>query len=619
MCAGKPGTAHKKNMNNSSNARGGPRPAPLSRGSGWIRTGLFALLLSCACLPAAAESYRVELEASPELQDLLSEFLDLMRYRERDDVNPDQLSFMVATAPEQVEQLASTEGYFTPKTSIRMDQEDGLPLVRIAVEAGPRTLVSDARISVSGAARRQSPDQAQEVADEWPLTAGDPFRQEAWSAAKQQGLQILHRRRYPAARIAHSEARILADTRQAELAVEYDSGPLFRLGEVQVSGTDRYPERIVRNVSPLRPGEEYRADRLLEFQRQILRTPYFSNAVIDVDTDPENAEAAPVRVRVTEFPQQRIRTGVGYTTDTGVHFDGLYTHHNMFDRAWVLDAQTRLEQRREYGRLELSMPPEPGAWVHSVFGSFERTTLEGIDLRSRRIGIRRARSTEVRDTAWSLEYYSDALRQIDGSTLPSDVLVSPGTHQALVAGYARTRRRVDNALFPRDGRIITLQAGVAVKGLLTDQTFFRFYGRLREFLPVGKRDLVILRAELGAVVTEGGNAAVPASLLFRAGGTDSVRGYAYQSIGNRSGDTVYPVRYLATGGAEYVHWLNEQWGGAVFYDVGVATDRWQDRSVFHAVGIGARYRSPVGRINVDLAYGFQENRLRPHLSLGVAF
>lgn len=610
-------------MNQSDDAQGRRQHGRYSHRHGLMRAtrcaALCAVLLSGVCLPAAAQTYKVDLDASPELRRLLTEFLDLMRYRDRDDINADQLSFMVATAPEQVEKLASTEGYFTPRTDIRVDQEDGVPLVRIAVDAGPRTLVSQARVEVAGAAPAKHPAQVQELREEWPLTAGDPFRQEQWNAAKQQGLQILQRRRYPAARIARSEARILADSQQAELAVEYDSGPLFRLGQIEVSGTDRYPDSIVRNVSPLRPGEEYRADRLLEFQRQVLRTPYFSNAVIEVDTDPEHAEAAPVRVRVTEFPQQRVRTGVGYTTDTGVHFDGLYTHHNMFGRAWVLDAQARLEQRREFGRLELSMPPEPGAWVHSVFGSLERTTLEGLDLRSRRIGVRRARSTELRDTAWSLEYYSDALRQMNSEPLPSDVLTRPGTHQALVAGYARTRRYVDNALFPRDGRIITLQAGVALKGLLTDETFVRLYGRLREFIPIGKRDLVILRAELGTVITQGGNASVPASLLFRAGGTDSVRGYGYQSIGNRVGNTVYPVRYLATGGAEYVHWLNEKWGGAVFYDVGVATDRWQDRSVFHAVGIGARYRSPVGRINVDLAYGFQENRLRPHLSLGVAF
>jgi translocation and assembly module TamA len=594
-----------------------------ARYSSLFRRGAARFLLLAVitiCLPAArAAQYRVELEAKPPLRALLSEHLDLFRYRDREDIDHDQLEFMVATAPQQVQRLAATEGYFTPQTQVRVDKDDNGTRVRISVESGPRTRVSAVKLSVTGAAHEASPRQVEELQDEWPLRAGQAFRQEQWSAAKQRGLQILQNRRYPAARIADSQAQVLADRQQAELAVDYDSGPLFTLGELQIKGARRYPESIIRNVNPLHAGEEYSAQRLLEFQRQILRTPYFSNAVIDIDPNPATAGQAPVKVDVHEFPTQRVRGGAGYSTDTGLHLDGLYSHNDVFGRAWVLDAQTRLEQRRQLGRVDLSMPPAPGAWVDGVGASVERTTLEGIDLRSRRVGLRRARNTDLRDTAYTLDYYRDSLSQTNGAELPSDVVVQPGTHRALVAGIAKTRRQVDNQLNPRQGRIVTLQAGAAVKGVLTDQTFFRAYGRLREFVPVGVRDLVILRAELGAVITSGGNAAIPASLLFRAGGTESVRGYGFQSIGNKIGGTVYPTRYLATGGAEYVHWLDEQWGGALFYDVGLATDRWEDKSLFHALGVGARWRSPVGRLNVDLAYGFQENRLRPHLSLGVAF
>lgn len=579
-----------------------------------------SILLACIFLsiPVRAE-YRVELEAEPPLDELLTEHLDLFRYRNREDINIDQLNFMTATVADQVARLAATEGFFSTKTAVRIEQGSEMPVVRLTVNAGPRTAVSKINIDIAGAASTHSPAQAAQVRQQWELSEGQAFRQQDWAAAKQSGLQILQRERYAAARISASEARIYADQQEAELVVEYDSGPVFTLGEPVISGTRRYPESIVRNVNPLRAGEEYRAERLLEYQRQILRTPYFSNAVVTVDTDARRADRAPVNVEVTEFPTQRVRGGVGYTTDTGAHLEGLYSHHDMFDRAWVLNAQTRLEQRRQFGALELARPPGTGGFVNSMHGSTERTTLEGVDLRSRRLGLRRSHSTDRRDLTYSVEYYRDELQQLSGAALPADTIVLPGTHQALVAGFAKTRRLVDNARFPRKGRIVTLQGGVAFKGLLTDQSFFRAYGRLREFLPVGKRDLMLLRAEFGAIVSKGGNSAIPASLLFRAGGTDSVRGYGFQSIGNRQGGTVYPTRYLATGGIEYQHWLSEQWGGAAFYDVGVATDRWREKSLFHAIGVGARWRSPIGRVNVDLAYGFQENRLRPHLSLGVAF
>ena len=559
------------------------------------------------------------IDAPKPLKGLLEQFLDLARYQDREDLTPDQLDFMMARTPDQVERLAATEGFFSTSTEVNVEQQAGTTVVRVAVTPGTRTTVSSVDITVNGAASERSPEQVEQVQESWTLNRGEPFRQEEWNEGKQRGLQILQRRRYAAATIASSEARILADEHAADLNVTYDSGPVFTFGGVQIDGTARYPESIVRNVNPLREGEEYNADRLLEFQRQILRTPYFSNAVIDIEKDPARADLAPVNVRVTEFPEQRVRAGAGYTTDTGAHLDARYSHNNVFDRAWVLDTQATVEQRRQFGALELAMPPGRHAFVNSIHGSVERSTLEGVELRSRRAGVRRTRNTDRRDVSYSLEYYRDELEQISGAPIPTDVVVSPGAHQALVLGLTKTRRQVDNPAFPRKGRIVTLQAGVAVKGLLTDQTFVRGYGRLREFIPVGSSDLVILRAELGAVISKGGNTAIPASLLFRAGGTDSVRGYTFQSIGTERDGTIYPTRFLATGGAEYQRWPTERWGGAVFYDVGMASDRWNERELFHAVGVGARMRSPVGRVNLDLAYGLRDGTIRPHVSLGVAF
>ncbi len=579
---------------------------------------LCGCLLLLASMPVHAV-YQVELDAPKSLRELLSTHLDLMRYRERADINADQLKFMVETAAEQVGDLAATEGYFSPKSEIKLDQATQPPVVRITVTAGPRTEVARADVMVSGPARTQSPEQAARVSDGWRLKPRAPFRQEDWAAAKDEGLRVLQERRYASAAIASSNAAIHADQNEAELAIDYQSGPPFTLGELRISGTKRYPESIIRNVNPLTPGEDYDAGRLLALQRAVQRTPYFSNIVVDIDKDPAHAALAPVDVKVTEYPTQRIRSGVGYATDTGARVEGRYSHNNVFDRAWVFDSQVRVEQQRQSATVDLAMPPDGTAYVNSVHASVERTTLEGVDLRSRRAGVRRARSTDSDDYTYSIEYYRDQLEQLSGAALPADILTEPGSHQALVVGYARTHRKVDDPVFPRSGYIASVEAGFALKGLLTDQTFFRTYGKLRRYWPVGVRDLVLLRGEFGAVISKGDNSSVPASLLFRAGGTESVRGYNFQSIGNARGGTVYPTRYLATAGLEYQHWISASWGGAVFYDVGTATDSWGEKQLFQGVGVGARWRSPVGPVNVDLAYGMRNKEFHPHLSLGVAF
>ncbi|CAN5147048.1 autotransporter assembly complex family protein [soil metagenome] len=569
----------------------------------------------------AHAEYRVEIEAEAPVRALLAEHLDLVRYKARNDISDEQFKFLVDTVAEQVTQLASTEGYFTPVTKVDIKQAGSseLKVVHVRVDSGKRTVVSNANVEVIGPVNEQAPERAVQLKKRWRMTPGRPFRQADWDDAKDTALNGLQQQTYAAARITQSEARIEPDLQEAQLAVEIDSGPKFTLGALKISGTKRYPPRIIENVNPLQAGEPYDVQRLLELQRQIQRLPYFGNVIVGIDDDPAHAEMTPVKVQVSEVPTQRIRAGVGYASDTGAHVEGRYSHYNLFDRAWVFDSQLKIEQQRQFGSLKLDMPPDQYGYINGGSTSYERTTLSGIDLRSFRLGVKHARNREKYDLAYGLDFYLDELKQIENTPLPPNTVATPGKHRALVPSFAWTRRDVDDPIFPRSGNIISAQAGFGVKGLLTDQTFVRGYARMRQYFPVGRRDVVILRGEVGAALTGGSSADIPASLLFRAGGNDSIRGYGYQSIGNLQNGTVFPTRFLASGSAEYQHWLTHQWGGAVFYDAGTATDNWTDKIIYHGVGVGARWRSPVGTLNVDLAYGVQAKQIRPHISLGIAF
>jgi translocation and assembly module TamA len=79
------------------------------------------------------------------------------------------------------------------------------------------------------------------------------------------------------------------------------------------------------------------------------------------------------------------------------------------------------------------------------------------------------------------------------------------------------------------------------------------------------------------------------------------------------------VRYLATGSVEYNYFFNRDWGMALFVDAGDAADSFGSLSPVFGYGVGARYRSPVGPVNLDLAYGEDTDEFRLHFSLGVSF
>lgn len=576
-------------------------------------------LSSLTVLPSYA-AYKVEVNAPLSLRSILTDHLDLVRYQTRDDLSDEQIRFLIETVNDQVKSLLATEGYFSPTTTVDTTEHDNvIDTIRLSVDAGEQTTIKQVDIDITGPIQQQSTARIEEVKAAWPMNVGQPFRQSDWSSAKDKLLLQLQTDRYAAARISNSRATIDPAARQASLMTEYNSGPAFTLGALQITGLSRYPASIINNVNPLNVGENYTEARLQTLQRQIQNTPYFSNVIVSIDNNPDNAENAPVQVHVTEFPTQRTRLGVGFASDTGAQAESRYTHYNVFNRAWVFDSQAKLEQRRQFGSLELAMPPDRYSYINSLSTSFDRTTLQGIDLRNFRLGYERSRSRELYDTSYSLIYYRDELQQKDGAAIPDKTVTAPGKHQALVLGFKWARRNVDNPIFPRSGHLLSAEAGVAAKGLKTDQTFSRLFLRYKGYFPVFTRDIIIGRVEFGGVITKGQASEVPASLLFRAGGSDSVRGYDYQSIGNKIGGTVYPAKYLTIGSLEYQHWFTEQWGSAVFYDVGSAANTTSDRKFFNGVGAGARWRSPVGTLQFDLAYGVQNKSIRPHISLGIAF
>ncbi|KVU97806.1 autotransporter assembly complex protein TamA [Burkholderia ubonensis] len=600
------GQAHLQRNTAHDAARGARRGDAGAARAARILAGCLAAL---AALPAWAK-YDVEIDAPRAVRKLLKSHLDIARFGKRDDVSDDQFDFLVTATPQQVRDLTATEGYFSPVVRTDVRTRDGKRSVQIAVDPGPQTVVSSVDLTFNGPVGSEDPKQEAATRFAFSLKTGEPFTQAGWDAAKGAALRQLQSRRYLGAKITASEARIDPRTQRATLAVTFDSGPTFTIGKVDVEGVRRYPEKIVTNVNPLSEGEIYDVQRITELQRQLQNTPYYASVAIDVGNDTEKPDQTPVHVKVSEYPYNSVRGGVGYATDTGPHIQGAYTYLDTFGAAWPLTVSGRLDQIQQYGQVQLSMPPGPRAWTNSVLASYTNTDVSDTRIYSARVGVQRTRTGQYIDYAYSLMFYQDRLKQ-NGA--------GPTMSRALVPQWAWTRRNVDDPLFPRSGNLIHAEAGFAIKNVLTDQSFIRGYARGQQYVPIGKRDLFVFRAELGGVFTSGSSTGVPASLLFRAGGSNSVRGYGYQSIGNSVAGSVLPTKYLTTGTAEYQHWFNRDWGAATFFDIGTATDAWGEKVFYKGVGVGARWRSPVGPINVDLAYGLRNHSVRPYLTLGIAF
>ena len=563
---------------------------------------VFVALLSSGAASAVGV---VSLEAPSSVQPLLEKHLGFIGERSGDELDEGGRVALLRRARKELADILATEGYFKPSVEGRETPGGGFAIV---VDPGPRTTIADVELHFSGAAGGAA-ERLDALRAAWALPVGQPFRQGDWDAAKQQLLDGLSLRDYAAAAITASEALIDPESASARLRVDIDSGPAFRFGSIEVTGLADYDRSLLERYQPPEPGEPYSQERLLRYQTALQNTPYFASVVVDIDRATATPEAAPVQVQLTEAKPRRVGFGVGVSSNTGYRFETSYRDAHFLDKAYNLVSGLRIEQRRQLAYADVFLPPTQTGYLDSVGALVEHTHIAGLQTRRQSFGVVRTIPRGNIENRFAINYQREMLA-------PDDSL---GTRRnALTANWSWTGRFVDNILDPRDGQVLNLQLGGASQAVLSDRNFVRVYGRYQLFLPVMRRDVVILRAEGGMTIAESRDG-VPQDFLFRTGGAQTVRGYAYQSLGVKDGSATVGGRYLAVTSAEYVHWYEGNWGVAAFVDAGNANDQRELFKMNLGYGIGPRWKSPAGPIAVDLAYGQRDHRLRLQFAVAIAF
>ena len=512
-------------------------------------------------------------------------------------------------ARREIGELLASEGWFMPTIALRAPDDGSVVL---EVVPGRRTVVERVDLEFRGALAGGDGDNAARVASlrrAWPLEAGAPFRSAAWEVAKAALLAGVARRDYAAAAIVDSRAEVDPATATAKLSVVVDSGPALRFGEFVISNLRHYDAALVRNQAPFRPGDPYRQDQLLEFQTRLQNIPLFGLVIVGVDTAEVRDGALPVRVAVAEARARQVGFGVGYSSNTGARGEVSYRDHRFFDRAWRLTGLLRLEQSRQALSAAVDTFPDDRGYRLAWTANLEATDIQGLRTVRQVLGAARMRSAGRIETRLGLDWQREDRKPAGGLH---------ETDRALALDGRWTRRDVDDPLLPRRGDLIDARLGGGRRELLSDQDFLRSHLRYQRWWPVGLRDVVSLRAEAG-VTAAPSRFGIPQEYLFRAGGPQSVRGYAYQSLGVREGAAIVGGRAMASGSVEYTHWFVRDWGGALFADVGDAADRWRDLDAAVGVGAGVRWRSPAGPLGLDVAYGREVRKWRVDFSISVGF
>ena len=615
-----------------------------------VRAGQLALLLffaisgaltGCSALtPTASErsseaaasgaaAFTLQVRAPKEVRDYLEKHLELQRFRAFPDLQERELSRLLGAADANARELLATLGYFTPDIQIDLantpDDRRTPRAIVVTVDPGERTTIKALDLKFQGDIEKgpttSRPEARARAA--WSLNPGESFAQEAWDGAKKNALRALQKRRYPTASLANSRADIDADTYQAALSATFDSGPAYRFGPLHLKGMKRYDAEGIKNIARLPTGAVYDETELLDAQQRLASSGYFDAVFLTLDPDAQQPGAAPVTAQVREAPLQKAIFGIGVSTDSGMRLSLDHTYNQLPWLGWR--ALTKLSFDREAKVLGTEWTALPGAngWRWVAGAQLQREATGDYQVNSTQWRFGRSQSTDHIDRNYALQYDSAV----------SQGPMAPPESTALSLNTGWTGRYFDSKTAPASGWGLAAEFGVGTTLRPERDPFVRALARGLYFQPLAKvtapdgssrRARIALRTEVGAVLARPG-AQIPVTQLFLTGGDTTVRGYSLRSIGARTeSDQLFGGRYLAVASAEWQRPL--VFGGtvsdfesALFVDVGAVADRLADLHARVGVGAGLRWRSPVGPLQTDLAYGVQAKQLRLHLRLGFTF
>lgn len=578
----------------------------------------------------AAPAFMLDIQAPAEIRELLERHLELLRYRELSDLNDSELARLLSAAEQNTRELVATLGYFSP--DIQFEQQpisSAAPtrLLKLTVAPGEPTVVGDVNIEFKGPIVTNLPAaaQRQQIEDNWLLRPGMRFTQARWTAAKQQALRQLTTRRYPTGQLSATLADIDPITRSARLNITLDSGPAYQFGGLVISGLERYDAEFVTRTARLPAGASYDQAQLVAAQQRLADSGFFDSVFLTIDTTGDPA-ATPVLVQLREARLQKLVLGIGVSTDSGPRLSIEHTHHKLPMIGWRAFSKLMLNRDTRSIGTELTSPPDADNWAWVTAAQLQKQKLGSFDVNSQSLRGGRRQIGDRIDRNYYLQY--------DRADTATSDMTAPAVVSALTANYAFTLRNFDSVPFPSSGWGLGLEVGGGTTLGSQRDPFGRVLTRWLGYQPLGGRNAdtlnalragrLALRAEAGAVVARDG-ASLPGTQLFLSGGDNSVRGYGYRSLGVTLPDGQTTAgRYLATGSVEWqrpiiIDGRLSDWEGTVFIDAGAVADKPAELRAKVGVGVGARWKSPVGPLQIDLAYGVEVKRLRLHLNVGFNF
>jgi translocation and assembly module TamA len=589
-------------------------------------------------LARAAETlpYSVEF-ASPgdsAMDATLKATSDLQSLRRTASVSPFGLIARARGDLDRLKTVLEGFGYYQSSVAIRIngllldapdlgDALTSLPkgsTARVAISFTLGPLYHLGRIDIDG-------DLPEEVRSALGLTTGQPALAFNVLAGGARLLNALQERGYAFAQVDPPVAYEAADTPVLDLRFHVVAGAKVNLGEIHIEGLQRMREPLLRARLALHTGDPYRPSAIEKVRRDLLGLGVFAQVSVQTGSATDDSGGVPITFKFRERPRHAIGLSAAYSSDLGASGGVTWTDRNVFGNAEQLSLAASLINLGgsdttgvgydtsvklllpDFGRRDQSLQFAVGAIKHSLW-AYDQTAFTASVTLARKVSSNWSVSLAGAATEETVDQLINnvIVPEVVGinTTYRYTLLALPlnvafnSTHLASPLEDPRRGIRASVNLTP------TLSIGKPDSTFLISQIQVAGYFDLDNWLPTGPGRSVLAARALAGLAEGAGELSLPPDQRFYAGGSGTIRGYVYQSVGPKFIDpesTPIGGTAFSAGSVELRQRIGTHWGAAAFVDAGQVSASLKAVAGEFAVGtgIGLRYYTPIGPIRLDVA------------------
>ncbi|MBW6485453.1 MAG: BamA/TamA family outer membrane protein [Syntrophobacterales bacterium] len=518
---------------------------------------------------------------------------------------------------EQAERKVQTAlepfGYYHAAITVRREEKaPGEFLLQVGVTPGEPVRLTDVSVVLHGPGATEV--SLQELAALFPLVKGDVLLQHYYEDAKERLFAKAQELGYLDAAFFVHEILVDRDALSAQIKLELETGSLYYFGSARIEGAPDYPEAFLRRYLAFRPGDLFSYERIGDTQLNFINSERFQ----EVNILPQKGEAAgsriPVLVSLKPGASRTLRQGIGYGTDTGGRFSLRYRDLNILNLGHELQSNLYVSEFLQglstwyiipdkvdinsYSAVQLNLQREDISTYRSEFAAVEFDKTRSLTKKMLATGYLK----------FQQENYKIGLQDSNAR------LVMPGVRFS--------GNFYDSFAHPEKGFHYALEVRGTEQWLGSSMGLLQIISEAGFILPLPWRLFFHTRGKAGISLLRDPLSDLPPSLRFFAGGDQSVRGYAYQSLGptDASGQVV-GGKNLLYGSLEAERRIGDNWGASVFYDTGNAFDSFSNSQMAQGAGVGVHYYTLVGALNFFVArqLNVDDPGMRIHFTVGIGF